>query len=301
MEREEHTSVAGLALYTSLIRRHFPAVELRSVRSITRGWDSVVLEVNGEFMFRFPRRDEVQVALMREIHLLPLLAPTLATPVPHFRFIARDITFVGYPKLNGMACEDEGLSAGQAISLLPALARFLGELHRFPRAQARQTGVIEYTPQRWRERYHQRYLDVQTRVFPLLAGDLAQRSAQLWEDFLHDSAGVAFQSVLIHGDLAGEHILCDPGRAVLTGVIDWGDVAIGDPALDFAGLYSLFGRGFVEQMLRRYQGQEERAFWRRLDFYRCILPFAWLLFGVDERCEAAIQRGLAGLRSLFRT
>ncbi|HEY1351618.1 MAG TPA: hypothetical protein VGF67_18520 [Ktedonobacteraceae bacterium] len=104
---------------------------------------------------------------------------------------------------------------------------------------------------------------MQTRVFPLLEEEIRQKSRQLWKNFLRASACLALRSVLIHDDLAAEHSLCDPGRA--------------------------------------YQGQGERAFWRRLDFYRCFPPFAWLLYGVGGRRETAIGQGLAGLRTLFCT
>lgn len=293
-----------LALATTLIRQHFPDVQLRTLRPIVGGWDSFVLDVDGELMFRFPLRDDVRASLQREVRLLPLLAPTLTTPVPQFRLIGRGDAsappiFVGYPKLKGVAMEREHLSDGQARALVPALARFLAELHRFPCAQARQAGVRAHTAEQWRERYHRYYLDVQQRVFPLLPTMLRQRSAQLWENFLQESACFAFQPVLIHGDLAGEHLLCDPQRGMLTGVIDWGDVTIGDPALDVVGLDVQFGREFVEQVVRVSQEQAPRAFWRRMDFYRCFLPFSQVLYGIDEKRETFIQQGIAGLRSLF--
>lgn len=44
---------------------------------------------------------------------------------------------------------------------------------------------------------------------------------------------------LIHGDLGAEHVFVDAGR--ITGVIDWGDAAIGDPALDHGKLMRDFG------------------------------------------------------------
>jgi aminoglycoside phosphotransferase (APT) family kinase protein len=44
---------------------------------------------------------------------------------------------------------------------------------------------------------------------------------------------------LIHGDLGAEHVFADAGR--ITGVIDWGDAAIGDPALDHGKLMRDFG------------------------------------------------------------
>jgi aminoglycoside phosphotransferase (APT) family kinase protein len=44
---------------------------------------------------------------------------------------------------------------------------------------------------------------------------------------------------LIHGDLGAEHVFVDAGE--ITGVIDWGDAAIGDPALDHGKLMRDFG------------------------------------------------------------
>jgi hypothetical protein len=76
--------MAGLARYTGLLRQQFSMLTRRTVRPITHAWDSVVLEVNEEWMFRFPLRQQMQVSLQREIRLLPLLAATLAPPVPHF-------------------------------------------------------------------------------------------------------------------------------------------------------------------------------------------------------------------------
>ena len=45
--------------------------------------------------------------------------------------------------------------------------------------------------------------------------------------------------VLIHGDLGAEHVFVDGDR--ISGVIDWGDAAIGDPALDHGRLLRDFG------------------------------------------------------------
>src|SRR5205085_1752402 len=137
----------------------------------------------------------------------------------------------------------------QLAALAPALAIFLSELHSFPIEQAVSVGVQEHTPERWRERYLERYLDLQKRVFPLLDADLRTKSERLWKDFLDDRAIFAFQPVLIHCDLAGEHILCDPERSTLTGVIDWGDATIGDPAMDFVGLHVDRGKEFTELVL----------------------------------------------------
>lgn len=38
----------------ALIQDNFPQVAIQTVLPITRGWDSFVLEVNDELIFRFP-------------------------------------------------------------------------------------------------------------------------------------------------------------------------------------------------------------------------------------------------------
>lgn len=290
--------------YITLIQHNFPWIEIATTRPITRGWDSFVLEVNDELIFRFPQRDDVIPYLEKEFGLLPVLEPALSTPIPHFEMFGQgDATypyrFVGYRKLGGVAFEEESITPTQLAGLAPALATFLGELHRFPVAQAVAVGVQDHTPEQWRERYRERYIDLQKRVFPLLEQDLCTRSARLWESFLENASLFTFQPALIHCDLGGEHILCDPARGILTGVIDWGDSAIGDPALDFVGLCHVRGREFTERVLADYQGTTDGAFWQRMDFYLSYGPFAELLFGAYEENERFMAQGIRGLHILF--
>jgi aminoglycoside 2''-phosphotransferase len=289
---------------TALIQRNFPQVAIQTVHPITRGWDSFVLEVNDELIFRFPMRDDVITYFQKEMSLLPVLEQALSTPIPHFDYIGHGdasypFMFVGYRKLVGVSLEDESITQEQLAALTPALTTFLSELHSFPVAQAVQTGVQDHTPEQWRELYHERYVDLRKRVFPLLDVELRTKSARLWENFLDNKDIFAFQPVLIHCDLACEHILCDPEHGVLTGVIDWGDATIGDPALDFVGLHHGHGREFAERVLAYYRGKVDAAFWQRMDFYLCYGPFSELLFGAYSGNEKFIAQGIEGLRALF--
>ncbi len=288
----------------TLIRRNFPQLAVQTTLPITRGWDSFVLEVNGELMFRFPIREDAVEYLQKEIRLLPALEQTLSTPIPHFDYIGYGdenypFMFVGYRKLDGLALEDVSITLEQLAALAPALATFLNELHRFPVTRAVQAGVQENTPEQWCERYRERYTDLQVRVFPMLDMELRAKSEQLWEDFLNNEVIFAFQPVLIHCDLACEHIFCDPVRGVLTGVIDWGDATIGDPALDFVGLHLGRGREFTELVLACYKGTVDAAFWKRVDFYLCYGPFSELLYGAYTNSEKFIAKGIEGLHAMF--
>jgi len=296
---------ANVSTYLRLMQHNFPQIAIQTVLPITRGWDSFVLEVNGELIFRFPMREDVLAYLQKELRLLPVLEQSLSTPIPHFDYIGHGDAsyphmFVGYRKLGGVAFEDESITPQQLAVLAPALATFLNELHSFPVEQAAQAGVQTHTPEQWRERYQERYIDLQERIFPLLDVDLRTKSEQLWQDFLDDRASFVFQPVLIHCDLACEHILCDPQRGELTGVIDWGDATIGDPTLDFVEFHRRHGREFTERVLASYQGTVDIAFWCRLDFYLRYLPYSELLYGSYSANEKFITKGIEGLHAMFR-
>jgi aminoglycoside 2''-phosphotransferase len=119
--------------------------------------------------------------------------------------------------------------------------------------------------------------------------------ATLWEGFLTDDAHFRFRPGLIHRDLTGEHILCDPTRGLITGIIDWGDATIGDPALDFVGLLWDAGRDFTEAVLAGYQGQVDETFWDRMAFYAELAPVYEIRFGLVTADEAHLNAGLESL------
>jgi aminoglycoside phosphotransferase (APT) family kinase protein len=57
----------------------------------------------------------------------------------------------------------------------------------------------------------------------------------------------------------------------LTGVLDWSDAAVADPAVDFARLYRDFGRDFLESVVEAYGGLADRdRTLQRIQYYaRC--------------------------------
>ena len=73
-----------------------------------------------------------------------------------------------------------------------------------------------------------------------------------------------------HNDLGAEHILASRDSSELTGVIDWSDAAIADPARDIGRLLRDFGFGVAETVLRR-TGGDERMLARAAFYARCAL------------------------------
>ena len=75
------------------------------------------------------------------------------------------------------------------------------------------------------------------------------------------------EGVLLHGDLKTDHLLAMDGE--LTGVIDWGDASIGDPAWDLARA-SMMRPGEFEPLLAGYPGAEVPGVREILPVYRML-------------------------------
>jgi aminoglycoside phosphotransferase (APT) family kinase protein len=268
-----------------LLRTHFPGLEFRDARIVEDGWDSVVLDLDDEWIVRFPRRKEVERWVEREITLLPELAPTLPVAIPHFEFVARNgLVGVGYRKLPGSPART-GLDdrTGQD------LGRFLTALHSFPVERARALGIPCFDPTAWMERFSALRTDFRQRVFPLLLPSERERA----ETVFSRVPDLDFVPVLIHSDLGPEHVLCRGGRVI--GVIDWSDARVGDPALDLAWCLNGTPSEFAAAAARTYGVNTDLR--ERSLFYHRLGPWYEVTFGLDRGNEQFVASGIAGVRA----
>ena len=226
------------ALATALIESQCPSLAPVRLTLMGEGWDNIAYLVNGEWVFRFPRRTIAVTLLETEGRVLPVLGPRLPYPIPMPVWYGRpDATykwpFLGYRRLEGHVVSDVDLGDDARAALAGPLARFLRALHDVPRADARAWGV---PPDAFG------YLDpdrLQRIARPALS-DLVARGtiadARPWLDVL--DAGVAvlpLQTALtvVHGDFYSRHILVDDsGR--MAGAIDFGDLHLDHPAVDLS-------------------------------------------------------------------
>ncbi len=104
----------------------------------------------------------------------------------------------------------------------------------------------------------------------------------------------AQEPVLVHGDLHLRHLLVDSSGAA-TGVIDWGDLCLADPAVDLSIAYAAFTGPSRAALLERYGGiepqRELRA--RVLALFLCA---ALAEYALDEGRTALLAESVAGLR-----
>jgi aminoglycoside phosphotransferase (APT) family kinase protein len=220
-----------------LIEQQFPQLSPVRIKPAGEGWDNWVFRVNDDYGFRFPRRQLGATVLAFELQVLPWIGSQLELPIPVPCLMGQPAPgypwpFAGHRWIEGRTACQAGLSGAARAALAEPLARFLRALHALPADQARQRGAPPDLLARLD--LARRLPRAQTLLAQLAEEGLIADPRPLAQALERVPPGfVPRGDVLVHGDLYARHLVLGP-RHELVGVIDWGDLHLGDPALDLA-------------------------------------------------------------------
>ena len=243
-------------------------VACSTIAGVGDGWSSWTFEVDSRWIVQFPRNAAVARSHDRERRLLPDLADHVSFAVPRPRIVGKwlGVPFQRYEKIGGETLTSERFDPS-------AVAAMVRELHTFPVVRARALLGDEGTVEEWRTGYESFWQDVEARVLPRLVVRVANQVRDEYERFLSD---LAFEPVVVHRDLGIEHILL----GTVPAIIDFEEVAVGDPAIDFVGIFNSFGLEAVRAVIGAY-GRTDADFAARLRFYRWMGSVHAVLYAID--------------------
>jgi aminoglycoside phosphotransferase (APT) family kinase protein len=220
--------VVTVELVASLLRVQHADLASLPLAPFAHGWDNEVFRLGDELLVRMPRRATAAALIEHELSWLPAIAAhcTLPVPVPVRRGVPGD----GYPYPWSVVPHLAGRAVGEALldnAAARTLAAFVRGLHVTAPANAPRN-PLRGTP----------LGDRQARFDTALAtlGDRVDqpRLREAWARCLATAAWSA-PPVWLHGDLHPLNVLTDGTQ--LCGVIDFGDLGAGDPAVDLAIAY----------------------------------------------------------------
>lgn len=205
------------------------------------------------WIVKVPRRADVMVRADAERRVLRLLRERLAVAVPDWRLFAPDV--IAYPRVPGepAAVIDPDLGdwrwrfdpGAPPQAFLDSLARFLAQLHGIDVDEARAAGVRVLDPRSLRAATAECIERARNGL------DVPDPLWRRWHDWVADDGVWPDVHVLVHGDLHGAHLLVDDDNAI-SGVLDWSEAHVGDPATDFALLYPSLGDAALASLLDAY-------------------------------------------------
>lgn len=286
-------------LARALIEQQFPELTDAPIEPLGEGWDNAAFLAGGEFVFRFPRRVVAAPLMAREIAILPMLAPNLplAISVPHFTGRATDaypFPFAGYRSFRGQPLSAIGLDDDAYARLAGDLGTFLRALHGIDPAPAIAAGLPE--DEIGRLDHAERMSKLDGRCAALSNAGLIGEPTPLIE-FLQRVAPQGPRKerlCIVHGDLYAKHVFAGEDGAV-RGVIDWGDVHLGDPAIDVSVAFELLPAHARQAFAQAYGPIDART--RELAQYRAIYHAVLVAYyGHRIGNEETLRAGLTGLK-----
>jgi aminoglycoside phosphotransferase (APT) family kinase protein len=217
------------------------ALTVHFIRLIDEGWDNSVYLINEACIFRFPHRDYGVFCLENEIALAAHLAKQLSFPISSPKWVGHateqyPYPFVGYPLIPGIPLCEASPTLIQDKAFAMTLATWLKELHAIKLTE----GYINLIKgdHSWRLNVKRRLTRckenlTQYEKYFLQAG--FEKSLLFKIIALFENLNLTEKTkVYLHGDLYCRHILVDPISFLPCGLIDWGDVHVGDPGIDLA-------------------------------------------------------------------
>ncbi|WP_421385312.1 aminoglycoside phosphotransferase family protein [Bacillus salacetis] len=266
-----------------IVNKTHPDITISDVKFKTNGWDNDIIILNNEVVFRFPKSEGVASKVKDEMNLTRQLAlknPLLQIPRYEPVFLHGEFKGVKYEYLNGETVSDSDHNYLLNQQNANLLGDFLTKLHSIDLSMLRGTNIVTvHTQEYWEDLYH----SVVKYIFPNLKIPQRVDIQNLFENFLNSSTFSTYNKVLIHGDLTTSNMLFQKEKQLVSGIIDFTDAQVGDPAFDFAGFYWSFGPDFTREVVSHYQTEDSESIFKRVQCFYGLQPiFHNLLYAVRE-------------------
>jgi aminoglycoside phosphotransferase (APT) family kinase protein len=252
---------ASIAL--AAVREQLPAVGCCRAEPLGTGWGADVFLLDYHLVARFPRTAEGAGWIDFEQAVLGLVTSSLSASFSVPTVVGRGKAGAHFP-YDFLVCAfvpgvtAGGVAAPHSEELAADVGRALTRIHTVPLDDARDAGVREV----------------------------------VWDD-----SGYAGPLRFLHGDFRDGNLIVDPASGRLVGVIDWGNAAVGDPALDFMTLVLWRGWEFMQRALGAYELPTDDQFLDRVRYHAQIQALQWLADSVRRRANT--EPHLSWLRNAF--
>ena len=241
--------------FRSLITNMFPELTASVFKLVTKGWDSIAVDVDDTLIFKFPRHHGAERALMKEAALLGVIRPSLSMALPDMHIHDGPPIFSSHTKLQGehLITEDyDALPQADRQRLGDDLARFYAELHDLDSDRIRAVGVGAIHPWQSPEA-------VRAKALPLLPPDIRTDAEVIVSDF-EALPPDPYGNIYGFFDGHGWNMAFDHAHRRLNGIYDFGDSGFGPLHQEF--IYSNF---ISPDLTARIVSAYEMLTGRRLD------------------------------------
>jgi aminoglycoside 2''-phosphotransferase len=279
-------------VFQDIIRRLYPNIKDEHIRIFDDGWDYVVFVIDGQKAIRFPRRQDYAEKLPVEVAFLNHFSGQFPVSVPDLTLYIDEKTgspYVTYDFIPGVQFKKNisgTFSKEELRQTAGQIGSFLDKLHSLSVDKAKKLGVRQVESLKtWRSKFEK----IKTKVFPHISGPEQDWATSIFQNFFTTVLENPMPFTVIHSDIMPEHIIVNPKTHTLSGIIDFGDIEIGDPAYDFAFL-AKYGNDFLKWTYEAYKKPKDSAFEIRRQFYLDRLALTNLEHSIEIKDQTMTEK-----------
>jgi len=248
----------------SKLQNEFPKLQFTDTKLITKGWDHDVLVIDNAFIVRFAKEKLDKKSFEREINFLEKFSKISNIQIPDYTLLSNDKTFGGYAMIPGEELTStlyQKLSDEKRTDFIRDIALFVSKLHAIPLSKAKEYGFELYGS--WIAEVNKKATWFEEEFYPKMTAHLTADENTFIRDFVVSfcKSQHMIHPVLGHFDLGHDHILMNPDGSI-SGIIDFGDISIADPANEFEGLM-FYDKNLPNQIYELYTGPKDATFLSR--------------------------------------
>ncbi|WP_338452936.1 aminoglycoside phosphotransferase family protein [Niallia oryzisoli] len=279
-----------------MIKKNFENMPCNHITKLGEGWKSRAYLINHDLVFRFPKEEDGAIDTEKEIKALPTLKKHISLNIPEFIYWGKQdngYPFVGYKILSGEPMDEQlfhSLSSGTKKKIAHQIAEFMDQISSFCAEQAKDLDIGV-------NNFHQDYLElfheVKEKVYPKIDQVMKTYISFRFERYLENKENFRYSPKLLHADLSLDHLLFDKKKQEITGIIDFGDMKIGDPDYEYIYLLEECGEAFTKKVMEIRKEENIQHKLEKLSFFltadNVILLLEALKRNNSEMLEEAIE------------
>ncbi|MHA1211417.1 MAG: phosphotransferase family protein [Candidatus Heimdallarchaeota archaeon] len=303
----EETNPADITVEELLpfVRKYFPDIQAKSLKFFYHGTYNV-FDINQSFILRVAdrefRNDIGLIMLKREAKVLEFLQNrfSLAIPKPLYIHESTKMPFSIHKKIPGksLVFVSQNLTSLQKENVAAEIGIFLSKFH----SKELKEDFLKIFPTRkmefpiendfinaFRANWVQQYEAAQEIAYKYLNQSQKDWLTTIFEEYLNFEESYTFSPRISHGDFDTSNILIDPLTTKLTGIIDFEECALWDPAVDL--LFFDEGPEFMKVVLANYKFSNQKSLEARMKFFYCrtCVPYANYKFSNQKSLEARMK------------
>lgn len=244
------------------------------------------------FLDRYFRNETGVTLIKREIESLNIVKKYVHFRIPEPIFFSFDpyFPYMGYKKIEGIPLSKYFFSLDNEAKERVAedIASFLSELHSLELVKVFSNN--KFSTEDYRNAWDNYFQEIHNEIFPILQTEQQKWLTFLFYDFLDEKENFDFSPKVVHGDFDVSNILFNPKTQGISGIVDFEDTRLYDPAVDL--LFFREGEFFMEKILENYPYKVNTGFRNRMKFLFGRTCLAYIEFGHMNNRPEMVKVGL---------